>query len=367
MKVAVTGSNGFIGKNLCFFLQEKGYEVFKIHSDTSKKELKDIISKSEFIFHLAGINRPKNDSDFYEGNVEFTQAITQLLIDNNKTTPILFSSSSQALRDNEYGKSKLAAEKIVEDYSKTTGALSYIYRLPNVFGKWCKPNYNSFIATFCHNAMHNKELFINDHSAKVTLVYIDDVCSSFTNLLETKPESGFYSIKNQYESNVGEIAKIITSFKDFKNTLVIESVGVGLKRALYSTFLSYTDPKDFSYSISPNEDSRGIFCEMMKTKDSGQFSFFTALPGITRGGHYHHSKNEKFLVIKGKALFKFENISTGDRHLLNVDANKLELVDTIPGWTHDITNIGDEELIVMLWANEIFDHDKPDTYARELF
>ena len=153
----------------------------------------------------------------------------------------------------------------------------------------------------------------------------------------------------------------------FKNTLVIENVGVGLKRALYSTFLSYTDPKDFSYSISSNEDKRGIFCEMMKTKDSGQFSFFTALPGITRGGHYHHSKNEKFLVIKGKALFKFENISTGDNHLINVDANKLELVDTIPGWTHDITNIGDEDLIVMLWANEIFDHDKPDTYARELF
>tara|TARA_B100000900_G_scaffold414503_1_gene441319 strand:- start:7127 stop:8230 length:1104 start_codon:yes stop_codon:yes gene_type:complete len=367
MKVAVTGSNGFIGKNLCFFLHEKGYEVLKIQRNTSKNELESIISKSEFIFHLAGINRPKNDSDFHEGNVEFTKAITQLLLNNNKTTPILFSSSSQAAIDNEYGKSKLAAEKILENYSKTTGALCYIYRLPNVFGKWCKPDYNSFIATFCHNVMHDKELFINDPSAKVTMVYIDDVCLSFADLLETKSESGFYSIKNQYESTVGEIAKIITSFKDFKNTLVIENVGVGLKRALYSTFLSYTDPKDFSYPISSNEDKRGIFCEMMKTKDSGQFSFFTALPGITRGGHYHHSKNEKFLVIKGKALFKFENISTGDSHLINVDANKLELVDTIPGWTHDITNIGDEDLIVMLWANEIFDHDKPDTYARELF
>jgi len=367
MKIAVTGSEGFIGKNLCFFLQEEGYEVLKINRKTSKSEMNDYLSQSGFVFHLAGINRPKNTSEFQEGNVEFTQWIINSLISSNNKAPIVLSSSLQVNKDNEYGISKFAAEKIVENYSKETGVPSYIFRLPNIFGKWCKPNYNSFVATFCHNIMHGKEIVIDDHSAKVTLAYIDDVCSSFTKLVESKPKSGFYSVQNQYESTVGEIAKILIGFKDFRVTLVTEKVGVGLRRALYSTFLSHTHPDDFSYHIPSYADNRGVFCEMLKTKDSGQFSFFTALPGITRGGHYHHTKNEKFLVIKGEAAFKFENISTGDRHYLTVDGKNPELVDTIPGWTHDITNTGDEELIVMLWANEIFDRERPDTFAKELF
>ena len=367
MKIVVTGSRGFLGKNLCITLRENNYEVLEIHRDTPLSDALNHLSVAGFVFHLAGVNRPESSIEFTQANVEFTQFIVDGLKNANNGASLVLASSTQATGNNEYGKSKLFAENIIESYYKNTGYNGYIFRLPNVFGKWCKPNFNSFIATFCDNIMRDKEIVINDYSAKVTLAYIDDVCASFMKLIEEKPQSGLQYVENQYDSTVGEVAKILKGFKDVRDSLVTDKVGVGLNRALYATFLSYAHPKEFSYSIPSYADNRGIFCEMLKTKDSGQFSYFTAFPGITRGGHYHHTKNEKFLVIKGKAEFKFENISTGERHQLTVNGDAPEIVETVPGWSHDITNIGDDELIVMLWANEIFDRERPDTFAKELF
>lgn len=367
MKVLVTGSKGFIGKNLCIFLKEKKHEVLEVHRETLKTDIISFIKKADFIIHLAGENRPNDSSKFEVENVQFTNLIVDNLIDLNKNIPFIFSSSTQAEEDNEYGKSKLKAETIVQHYSDTTGADCFIYRLPNVFGKWCKPNYNSFIATFCNNVIKNIDISVHDPNSKVTLVYIDDVCSSFVKILDGKTETGFQKVSPEFNTTVGEVANIILAFKSSRNSLITERVGTDFIRALYSTYLSYIPPDSFKYSLKSHTDERGVFCEMLKTKDSGQFSFFTAHPGVTRGGHYHHTKNEKFLVINGEAVFKFESLNTGERYELKVNGKNPEIVETIPGWTHDITNCGEDKLVVMLWANEIFDEDKPDTIAKELF
>ena len=366
MKIVVTGSQGFIGKNLCVFLREQQHEVLEVHRETDQREVLSYLSVADFVFHLAGTNRPINPADFQLVNVDLTRFILESLSYSNRSVPLVLTSSTQAEEDNDYGFSKCAAEKIVQSYSVATGAASYIYRLPNVFGKWCKPNYNSFVATFCNNVLNGIDILVHDPSALVRLVYIDDVCASFLELLDGKVTSGFHEVPNEFNTTVGEVANIISSFKSSRTTLMTERVGTRLTRALYSTYLSHTPPGQFNYSVPSYADERGVFCEMLKTKDSGQVSFFTAHPGITRGGHYHHTKNEKFIVIKGEALFKFENIITGQRHELKVTGSNLEIVETIPGWAHDITNSGDEELIVMLWANEIFDRENPDTYAKLL-
>ncbi|WP_369434053.1 NAD-dependent epimerase/dehydratase family protein [Psychromonas sp. MME1] len=283
-----------------------------------------------------------------------------------KRTPIMVSSSIQAEHDNPYGTSKAQAEQALVEYSSETAADYYIYRFPNVFGKWCRPNYNSFVATFCHNIVNDIEITIDNPEAPVTLVYIDDVCAELVSLLSSKKETGLNFVKPEYPTTVGDVAKQLRAFKASRENLVTENVGTGLTRTLYSTYLSYFSPSQFSYTVPSYGDERGVFCEMLKTKESGQFSFFTAHPGITRGGHYHHSKNEKFLVIKGKALFKFEQIITGERYELVVDAIRPEIVETVPGWSHDVTNVGCDELVVMLWANEIFDREAPDTIAKPL-
>ena len=368
MKIVVTGANGFIGKNLCIVLREQEkYEVLEVYRETSKEILLAYLSEADFIFHLAGVNRPKDTSEFQKDNVALTEFMVAALERLKRKVPIVFSSSTQIHQANSYGESKLAAEKAIETYADTTGSAYYIFRFPNVFGKWCKPNYNSFVATFCNKILNGIEISIHDPSAQVRLVYIDDVCESLLGLLDGESTSGLCKVPVEFISTVGEVGNIISSFKSSRGTLVSEPVGLGLVRALYSTYLSYTPPSDFSYSIPSYKDARGVFCEMLKTKDSGQFSFFTAYPGVTRGGHYHHTKNEKFLVIKGEAVFKFENISTLERYELKVNGSNPEVVETIPGWSHNITNIGEEELVVMLWANEIFDRQRPDTTARELF
>ena len=348
-------------------LQERGYSnLVKITSATPKTDLNEALNKADFIFHLAGANRPKNNEDYNEINYKFTKHITNYLLDNKKSPPIVLSSSSQADKKNIYGKSKLFAEDEVKRYADLTKTEYYIYRFPNVFGKWCRPNYNSFIATFCYNIINNINITINDPNASVRLIYIDDVCKHMISLLSNEESSGYQSISPEYISTVGEVANMLRSFKDSRNTLIIDSVGVGFKRALYSTFISYMKPNQFSYKIPSHDDERGVFSEVLKTKNSGQFSFFTALPGITRGGHYHHSKNEKFLVLKGKALFKFKNIFTLESHEIKTNDRSIEVIETVPGWSHDITNIGEDDLIVMLWANEIFDKDLPDTYSFDL-
>ncbi|ENG2092079.1 NAD-dependent epimerase/dehydratase family protein [Morganella morganii] len=367
MKIVVTGAKGFIGKNLCIMLKEAGYSnIIEVDRNTARSDLTSILSEADFIYHLAGINRAKSEYDFIEGNIDLTYFITEQLAALNRKVPLVFSSSTQALQNNPYGKSKRSAELIIEQYGINTGSPYYIYQFPNVFGKWCRPNYNSFIATFCYNKLNDLAITINDPTAQVTLVYIDDVCRHLISHLRKSCKNGFQNVTPNYSTTVGEVANILDSFKKSRDTLVIEDVGIGLTRALYSTYLSYMSPKQFSYGVPKYSDERGVFTEMLKTKQSGQFSFFTALPGVMRGGHYHHSKNEKFLVLKGKALFKFENISTGERYELLVDCCSSRVVETVPGWSHNITNIGEDEMIVMLWANEIFDRNAPDTYFHPL-
>lgn len=362
MKVLVTGANGFIGKNLCVTLKEQNqFDILEVNRNTSEKSFLSHLSKADFVFHLAGINRPEDESEFQKGNVDLTNFIVEELIKCGRKIPIVLASSTQIEQNNSYGKSKLAAEKLIEKYSNITGSEHYIFRFPNVFGKWCKPNYNSFIATFCHNILNDIDINVHDFNAPVRLVYIDDVCRSLIELLDGTHDTGLKIVPNEFLTTVGEVAEIISSFKASRDTLVTERVGEGLTRALYSTYLSYVPSSKFSYSVRSHCDKRGIFCEMLKTRDSGQFSFFTAHPGITRGGHYHHTKTEKFLVIKGEAKFCFRNILTDEKYSKKTSGENLEIVETVPGWSHDITNVGSDELIVMLWANEIFDPEHPDT------
>ena len=365
MNILVTGADGFIGKNLCVKLAELGYDkITKFDRNNSLADLTDALKTTDFIFHLAGINRPLNDEEFNSGNVGLTEYITNTLLELERSVPLLLTSSIQADKDNAYGISKAAAEDNIYSYQQKSKAATYIYRLPNVFGKWCKPNYNSMVATFCYNTLHDLPITIHDPEAKVNLVYIDDVCEQFCrHLTENNIEP---IVEPIYQQTVGSVAELLTEFKQSRETLVTTDVGTGFIRALYSTYISYFESENFSYTVPAYTDPRGTFCEMLKTPNAGQFSYFTAHPGITRGGHYHHSKNEKFLVIKGTAKFRFQNILTNEKSELVVDANEHRIVETVPGWSHDVTNIGSDELIVMLWANEIFDREKPDTFAKPL-
>ena len=365
MKILVTGANGFIGKNLCLKLSELGYhDVIKFDRTNSDSELKLALENADFIFHLAGINRPKTEKEFYIGNSGLTEKITMMLESLGRSTPILLTSSIQADKNNAYGLSKASAENAISAYQQKLNADVYIYRLPNVFGKWCQPNYNSMVATFCYNVANDLPIAINDSNAIVNLVYIDDVCEQFC--LHLTQANVNPIVEPIYQKTVGEVAELLNKFKQSKDTLITENVGTGFTRALYSTYLSYFEPDQFAYTVPAYTDPRGTFCEMLKTSDAGQFSYFTAHPGITRGGHYHHTKNEKFLVIKGTANFRFQNILTNEKSELVVTADDHRIVETVPGWTHDVTNIGSDELIVMLWANEIFDREKPDTFAKPL-
>lgn len=368
MRVLVTGSNGFIGKNLFVHLKEhQKFYVVTFTRENSNDELQEIVGQSDAVIHLAGENRPKEISDFETVNIVLTQSLCDAIRTTGRKIPLVLASSIQANQENPYGKSKLAAEKAVKELAYETGNPVYIYRLANVFGKWCKPNYNSVIATFCHNIAYDIPIKINDASARLKLVYVDDVIADFINVIQQKHEGvSMPEIEPEYSITLGELAKQLKAFRNCRSSLISESVGIGLNRALYSTFVSYLAPEKFSYPLTCYSDERGMFVEMLKTKDSGQFSFFTAHPDVTRGGHYHHSKTEKFLVIKGKARFGFRHIITNKTYELFTSGDVPQVVDTVPGWTHDITNVGDEEMVVMLWANEIFDRDHPDTLAAKV-
>ena len=372
MKVLITGADGFLGKNLKLHLAERKHvEVLSFTRSHSLQDLSTLIKGVEFVFHLAGINRPQDPHEFISGNVEFTQALCKATqteaIYQGKKIPIVFTSSIQAEQNNAYGQSKLTAEKILLSAQQSGHTPVHIFRLPNVFGKWCKPNYNSAVATFCHNIARGLPILVNNQAAPVTLVYVDDVIARFVQLMDGADASidadGFAVVSPQYSTTVGELAQQIQAFKNSRTTLVTERVGTGLVRALYATYVSYLPIEDFTYDVPQYGDSRGVFAEMLKTPDCGQFSFFTAHPGITRGGHYHHTKTEKFLVIKGQARFKFRHMQTGQTHELCTTGETSTIVETVPGWTHDITNIGTGEMVVMLWANEVFDRERPDTFA----
>jgi UDP-2-acetamido-2,6-beta-L-arabino-hexul-4-ose reductase len=372
MKVLITGANGFVGKNLQLHLAErKVVQVVCFTRDNELAELATMLHGVDFVFHLAGVNRPQDPTEFVAGNVDLTRALCQAVgavtEAIGKKIPVVYTSSTQADRDNPYGVSKLGAESALFSLQTVHAVPVHVFRLPNVFGKWCRPNYNSAVATFCHNIARGLPIQVNDPAAPVTLVYVDDVMERFLQLMDGADASlgadGFASVTPQYTTTVGELARQVQAFKDSRSSLTTERVGTGLVRALYATYVSYLPPELFAYTVPQYGDPRGVFAEMLKTPDCGQFSYFTAHPGITRGSHYHHSKTEKFLVIKGQARFKFRHMQTGETHELLTAGDKAEVVETVPGWTHDITNIGTDEMIVMLWANEVFDREKPDTFA----
>jgi UDP-2-acetamido-2,6-beta-L-arabino-hexul-4-ose reductase len=363
MRVLITGSRGFIGKNLVVRLGEiAGMSILRFDRDTPRDELAELVRQADAIIHLAGENRPTDPAEFVTGNVEATRDVCAAAKDLGRNVFLLFASSIQATTLNDYGNSKRQAELLVEQLCRDTENPGLILRLPNVFGKWCKPGYNSVVATFCHNVARDLPLRIDNPLSKVRLVYIDDVVSTILKALNDPPAGLHYgSVLPEYSTTVGELAAQITAFKNCRETLISERVGVGLTRALYATYVSYLPPACFDYGLPRYSDARGDFVEMLKTPDCGQFSYFTAPPGVTRGGHYHHSKTEKFLVIRGSARFKFRNIVSQQTHEIVTSGLEPRVVETVPGWTHDITNIGDTEIVVMLWANEIFDRALPDT------
>ncbi|NUT76986.1 SDR family oxidoreductase [Pseudomonas sp. C1C7] len=365
MKVLITGANGFVGKNLLAHLNERNdVEVRKFCREDDVSQLPSLVSDVDFIFHLAGVNRPENVEDFKVGNTDLTKTLCSAVARTGRNIPLLYTSSIQAESNHAYGSSKRNAEEALLSLSVQSNSQVHLFRLPNVFGKWARPNYNSAVATFCHNIVNGLPININDANANISLVYIDDVINCFISVMDGKVSGDpFVVVEPQFSITVGELATQLRAFKESRQSMIAERVGTGLVRALYSTYLSYLPPKDFTYEVPKYGDARGVFVEMLKTKDSGQFSYFTAHPGITRGGHYHHTKTEKFLVIKGDACFRFRNIVSGEFYELFTNGDTPEIVETVPGWTHDITNIGESEMIVMLWANEIFDRELPDTYT----
>jgi UDP-2-acetamido-2,6-beta-L-arabino-hexul-4-ose reductase len=367
MKVLITGSDGFIAKNLIEHLRrDDSINLYLFSKNDSIDILKAYVKEVNFIFHLAGVNRPENISEFYEGNSGLTKVIIDTLIEDDKNTPVLLSSSTQSDLDNDYGKSKKEAEDLLLDYSKRTNAKVYIYKLPNVFGKWSKPNYNSVISTWCNNIANDLDIQVNDKYVELNLVYVDDVVKDFIECLNDDTKSGYINIDTIYNKTLGEISELLYQFKDNRNSLVIPNVASGFERALYSTYLSYLSTDNFSYNLKGHQDNRGTFYEILKTLDSGQFSLSTTAPGIMRGNHYHHTKNEKFLVVKGEATIEFRHIVTNEKISYKVSDKKMEVVEMIPGYTHNIKNTGDEEMVLFLWANETFDQDNPDTYFLEV-
>lgn len=371
-RILITGANGFIGKNLVVRLNElPGFTVSTFVRGDDIANLPDLVAQADAVVHLAGENRPVDEVAFAQVNTGLTLALCNAIqheyMTSSRHVPLVFASSTQAECDNPYGRSKLVAEEAVQALAQATGNPCLVFRLPGVFGKWCKPNYNSVVATFCHNIAWDLPIQINNPAVNLRLVYVDDVITAILTALESTALGCVQATVNpEYTVTLGELAAQIRAFSDCRFSLMTGRVGTGLVRALYATYLSCLPKDKFSYEVPQNADSRGVFVEMLKTPDSGQVSYFTAHPGITRGGHYHHTKTEKFLVIKGEALFRFRHLLTDELVELRTSGVKPQVVDTIPGWSHDITNVGNNEIVVILWANENFDRQKPDTVASKV-
>jgi len=359
MKILVTGANGFVGKNLCVSLPE--HELLRYDIDTDPSLLDEYCRDAEFVFHLAGINRPKDPKEFIEGNVDFTAKLLETLKKFNNTCPIIVSSSRQAELDNPYGKSKLAGEELIRAYSKEAGAKVHIYRLPNLFGKWCNPNYNSAIATFCNNITRDLPITISDPSNELTLTYIDDLIDEFKLALDGNPTEPI-----SYKATLGYLVELIKSFRDSRETLSVPNLSDPFVKKLHATYLSYLPEDKFSYPLKMNIDDRGSFTEILRTEHHGQFSVNITKPGITKGNHWHHSKNEKFLVVGGEGVIRFRHIDNSKVIVYNVSGEKLEVVDIPPGYTHNIENTGNVDLVTFMWCNESYNPDKPDTFFQEV-
>jgi len=370
MRILVTGAKGFIGKNLIAELCNRGYQdILEYDIDTKEELLDDYARECDFVFHLAGINRPQHEEEFMQGNFGFTSLLLAKLKQYKNKCSVMLSSSIQAELDNPYGLSKKAGEELLLEYSKETGAKVYIYRFPNVFGKWCRPNYNSAVATFCHNIANELPIKINDRSTVMDLVYIDDLVGELMNALAGKASTecdGYCYVQVSYKITLGEIADLIYSFKESRNNLEIPDMENGFTKKLYSTYLSYLPKDKFSYPLKMNIDNRGSFTEIIRTKERGQFSVNVTKPGITKGNHWHHTKNEKFLVVSGKGTIRFRKINSDEITEYSVDGEKMQIVDIPPGYTHNITNTGERNLITFMWVNEPYIPEKSDTYFLEV-
>ncbi|MEJ6951751.1 capsular polysaccharide biosynthesis protein CapF [Natronospora cellulosivora (SeqCode)] len=368
MKILVTGAKGFIGKNLVAELKNREYTVFEYDIDTKDSLLDKYCKEADFIFHLAGVNRPKDEAEFMKGNFGFTSILLENLKKYDNTCPVIISSSIQADLDNPYGKSKRAGEDLIFDYSKETGAKVLVYRFPNVFGKWCKPNYNSVIATFCNNIAHDLDIKVNDPDVVLNLVYIDDLVDELINTLKGNENRNgdFCEVPLVHNIKLGKIADLIYSFKESRKDLFVPDMGDDFTKKLYSTYLSYLPKDEFSYDLKMHEDNRGSFTEIIKSVDRGQVSVNVSKPGITKGDHWHHSKNEKFLVVSGKGVIRFRKVGSDEVLEYHVSGDKMEVIDIPTGYTHNIENLGDTDMVTIMWANEPFDPDNPDTYYLEV-
>jgi UDP-2-acetamido-2,6-beta-L-arabino-hexul-4-ose reductase len=364
MKILITGANGFIGKNLLFYLKnQNNFKIFTIEKRINSKLLEKKVISSDLIFHLAGVNRGNSKDYFDKNNSILTKSICDILIRNNKKTKIIFSSSIQANKKNYYGLSKKKAEEILLSYRKKTGAQVLIYRLPNVFGKWSKPHYNSAVATFCSQIYKNQKLTISDPDKKISLLYIDNLILSFLkNISSRKSKSSFVKIKDIFSMTLSNLVSLIRSFKKKEKTYLPNNISNSAIKSLYSTYISFFSKKDFNYKLNKFSDHRGSFSEFLKNTNFGQISFFSILPKQIRGNHYHNTKTEKFVVISGKARFNFVNIINKKRFSILTDENKNLVINTIPGWAHNIENIGTQTTKVLVWSNEILDKKNPDTF-----
>lgn len=368
MKVLITGSSGFIGKNLCIHLEALGSsQLLNYDRQTDPNLLTQYVSDCDFVFHLAGVNRPEHIEDFEE-NYRFTHTLLKALKKSGKRSPILLSSSTQAQLDNPYGLSKRKAEELVKAYGHETGADFYIFRLPGVFGKWCAPNYNSVAATFCHNIARDLPVRIDDPHGALSLVYIDDVLHAFTAALQgdIQKKEGFCEVTPVYHTTIEKLSNTLRGFKDGRENLKLADMGDPFTQKLYSTYISYLPENGFCYELSGHKDSRGAFAECLKSDAGGQISVNITKPGMTKGGHWHHTKTEKFIAISGSGVLRFQKLGGGEILHYPVTSEKLEAVDIPPGYIHDVTNTGTSDLILLIWASQLYDPVHPDTYPAKI-
>ncbi len=365
MRILVTGANGFVGKNLCVELaRREGVRLWRYDLESAPGDLDEALASAEVIFHLAGVNRPRNADEFRAGNTGFTDEICRKLIDSGRKPKIVLSSSIQAELDNPYGLSKRGAEDAVREYCRTTCAAGVVYRLKNLFGKWCRPNYNSVTATFCHNIAHDQPIQISNPDNVVDLTYIDDVVTAFLSELDFAESPGGFRFADplpSHKTTLGELAATIRSFRDQRTTLLLPNLSDPFVKALYATYLSYLEPDQFGYSLNIRTDDRGSLAEFVKSPTAGQIFVSRTKPGITRGNHFHHTKTEKFLVLEGEAVIRFRQIHGGEVIEHRVRGEQYRVLDIPPGYTHSIENVGTAELVTLFWANEIFDPTRPDT------
>lgn len=369
MKILVTGANGFVGKNLVAELRNQGYkDLYLFDRETSMETLTVWTQDCDFVFHLAGVNRPKTEAEFMAGNADLTSQLVALLEKNNNVVPVMLSSSIQAERDNAYGRSKKSAEDRLLAYGKKNHVPVYVYRFLNLFGKWSRPNYNTVIATFCYNIVRNIPIQLDNPTTEITFQYIDDVVSELINCLRGNPykDGNFYGVEERYPRSLANVAELIKSFKASRDNLILPDMSDSFTKKLYSTYLSFLPEDDFSYDLLMHEDERGSFTEFIKSPEAGQVSINVSKPGITKGQHWHHTKNEKFLVVKGNGLVKFRKIGSTEKFEYPVSGDKLEVVDIPVGYTHAIVNTGQEDMVTVMWVNELFDPDDTDTYPLEV-